>query len=218
MKKLIFLISALTMCAAVPMNVSAEDCSDPLVDGILANFSSYDFNADGVTDFADARLILQYYAWNQTGYIETNEIDRTYTILNDEVLESMSEDVMQRILATGNITNPEWDPERKYSGVPESFIDGIEAIDASYIRTAVAMYYGAGDTNTDGAVDSLDASAVLNYYAMAQLDGFDEEYFNSLEREGVSILGDYNEDGAINSLDASDILAHYANAQTATAE
>ena len=66
-----------------------------------------------------------------------------------------------------------------------------------------------GDVNRDGQVNSLDATAVLVYYALIstkQDGGFDEEQKK---------LADYNRDGAVNSSDASDILAYYADLSTA---
>ena len=220
MKKLISLISALTMLSAVPMSASAEmsDLTEwevSVVERIMNDLPSYDYNADGVTTLEDAQLVMEVYAGAQCGYIEIND-DRTYTVLRDNYFDKfLTEEELIRVLETGNVTNPEWDPEKREEAFSESWIDGVDAVDATFILRAMIEYYGDGDVNTDGAVDALDASNVLTYYAKGQSGIYDEEYNASTDKLGAEYLGDYNADGAIDALDASDILAGYAAAQTA---
>ena len=229
MKRFISIVSAFAMLSAVPMSASAEDAEsgadyfDAIVETILTDLSLYDFNADGTTNFVDVQLIFDFYSYTQTGYMETNVTADgvTYNFLVDRERVELSDDVIQSVLATANVTNPEWDPERNTDG----YVDGVDALDGSFLLNALSNYYDLGDVNADGAVDSLDASTVLKHYSMFQAERgrpdesemSDEvrEYFSSIDRTGVSCLGDVNGDGEVNALDASEILAGYAAAQTA---
>ena len=220
MKRFISIVSAFAMLSAVPMSSYAADSDeensvrlDVLVDTILEDISLYDFNADGVTDFNDPYVAMVIYADAAVQNICIND-DRTYSLTeyNDNPFDEYTEETLIRVLATGNITNPEWNPERKHGSAPDAAMDKIDAIDASLLLTALNEYYSDGDVNADGAVDSLDASSVLSCYAAFQTGEYPEMSPESL---GIQCLGDYNADGAIDALDASDILAGYAAAQTA---
>lgn len=68
--------------------------------------------------------------------------------------------------------------------------------------------YPFGDVNGDGAVDALDASDVLNVYALTST-GHRCRYI-----EAQKVAADIDRDGEINSIDASRILAYYAYAAT----
>lgn len=72
----------------------------------------------------------------------------------------------------------------------------------------IELEYDLGDVNSDGNVNSVDASAILLYYSKIsteQQGDFDE---------GQQKAADVNGDGQINSLDASDILSYYAYLST----
>lgn len=65
-----------------------------------------------------------------------------------------------------------------------------------------------GDVNTDGAVDSRDASLILSEYANTSTGRpVSFSYYQTL-------VGDYNCDGRINSVDASKVLSQYAMTAT----
>ena len=69
-----------------------------------------------------------------------------------------------------------------------------------------------GDTDSDGAVNALDASNILTYYASEQtgnLNIYSEEDISSM-----TLIGDYDGDGKVNAVDASLVLAEYAEEQT----
>lgn len=66
-----------------------------------------------------------------------------------------------------------------------------------------------GDVNSDGMIDSVDASAVLAHYAKISTD--QEGEFT----ESQKILADVDKNGIIDSVDASNILAYYAYVSTA---
>ncbi|WP_303823147.1 CotH kinase family protein [Ruminococcus flavefaciens] len=68
--------------------------------------------------------------------------------------------------------------------------------------------YQLGDVNGDKMINSVDASAVLAYYAHLSTDKEDD-----LSRQ-QKIASDVNDDGAINAVDASCILSYYAYIST----
>ena len=70
----------------------------------------------------------------------------------------------------------------------------------------------AADSDKNGAVNAVDASSVLAYYARIstnQEGGYDEEQ---------ELAADVNHDGDINAVDASNILAYYAYTATTKEE
>lgn len=70
--------------------------------------------------------------------------------------------------------------------------------------------YSLGDVNNDGAVNAIDASDILSYYAMCSTD--QQGCFSAEQMKAA----DVNKDGFINSVDASCILSYYAYISTAT--
>ena len=61
-----------------------------------------------------------------------------------------------------------------------------------------------GDVNGDGAVNSSDATEILNYYAQSLTGKNEDSAKNILE------IGDVNEDGSVDSADASFTLEYYS--------
>lgn len=72
--------------------------------------------------------------------------------------------------------------------------------------------YTMGDINDDGAVDSVDASAVLSYYAKISTDK--EGGFDDRQRKAA----DVDRNSVIDAIDASNILAYYAYLSTVKEE
>ena len=64
-----------------------------------------------------------------------------------------------------------------------------------------------GDVNGDGILNSVDASAILTYYAILMTEQTPTMKFDTS-------VADYNGDGIINAIDASAILTYYANSMT----
>ncbi len=64
-----------------------------------------------------------------------------------------------------------------------------------------------GDVNGDGILNSVDASAILTYYAVLMTEQTPTMKFDTS-------VADYNGDGIINAIDASAILTYYANSMT----
>lgn len=64
-----------------------------------------------------------------------------------------------------------------------------------------------GDVNSDGILNSVDASAILTYYAVLMTEQTPTMKFDTS-------VADYNKDGVINSIDASAILTYYAISMT----
>ena len=64
-----------------------------------------------------------------------------------------------------------------------------------------------GDVNGDGILNSVDASAILTYYAVLMTEQTPTMKFDTS-------VADYNKDGVINSIDASAILIYYAISMT----
>ena len=69
-----------------------------------------------------------------------------------------------------------------------------------------------GDVNSDGAVNAVDASMMLSYYADVQTGG--AEKYTGAETMSMTLFGDYNNDGTVNATDASCVLNVYADSQT----
>ena len=65
-----------------------------------------------------------------------------------------------------------------------------------------------GDVNGDGAVNSSDATEILNYYAQSLTGKNEDSAKNILE------IGDVNEDGSVDSADASFTLEYYSYSST----
>ena len=68
--------------------------------------------------------------------------------------------------------------------------------------------YSLGDVNNDGAINAVDASAVLTYYAMTSTNkkgDFDENQ---------KLAADVDHNSSINAVDASCILSYYAYVST----
>ena len=73
--------------------------------------------------------------------------------------------------------------------------------------TGETIPFGIGDVNSDGIVDSADASEVLMIYAQVSTGG------GELSEEQKSVA-DINGDGLVDSADASLILEYYAYVST----
>ncbi|MBR6996949.1 MAG: leucine-rich repeat protein [Ruminococcus sp.] len=69
-----------------------------------------------------------------------------------------------------------------------------------------------GDTDGSGAVDAVDASAVLSYYALISTDH--DGGFSPRQK----LAADVDHDGSVNAVDASSILSYYAYVSTAEEE
>ena len=69
---------------------------------------------------------------------------------------------------------------------------------------SVPVAYSLGDINNDNAVNAVDASKVLSYYAMTSTNK--EGGFTDAQKKAADVNGD----GYVNSVDASNILACYA--------
>ena len=107
------------------------------------------------------------------------------------------------------------DIDKHYSAEEQAFVENnFDAVTLLYyyVHSYLPENYSMGDTNLDGAVDAVDASNILEYYALDSTS-FTDEYSRS-KRNTISGLGDINNDGNINALDASLILTSYADAQT----
>lgn len=75
----------------------------------------------------------------------------------------------------------------------------------------ITLYFNAnnlGDINSDGIIDAVDASLVLNEYALIST----EEKTTFTENQNIS--ADVNKDGIIDAVDASKILNYYAESST----
>ena len=71
--------------------------------------------------------------------------------------------------------------------------------------------YLFGDMNQDGVINAIDASIILSCYAKAQTT---DDYLLCEEYVSLLIYGDANHDGFIDSTDASIVLSTYAENQT----
>ncbi|MBQ8630026.1 MAG: hypothetical protein IJ421_11215, partial [Prevotella sp.] len=69
-----------------------------------------------------------------------------------------------------------------------------------------------GDTDSDGAVNALDASNILTYYASGQTGSLST--YSDEDIDSMTLVGDYDGDGNVNAVDASLVLAEYAEEQT----
>ena len=72
--------------------------------------------------------------------------------------------------------------------------------------------YLLGDTDYDGAVNALDASNILTYYASGQTGSLST--YSDEDIDSMTLVGDYDGDGNVNAVDASLVLAEYAEEQT----
>ena len=77
------------------------------------------------------------------------------------------------------------------------------------IVVKAADEYALGDTNNDGKVDSVDASAILAEYALLSSNGNGK--FNDTQKKAA----DVDKNGKIDSVDASKVLSYYAYASNA---
>ncbi len=97
--------------------------------------------------------------------------------------------------------------EENFSAAKKSVKDGI-----TYIEKDIALYPGEkftkGDVNSDGIIDSSDASLVLKNYADISTGHADS--FTGSQKSSA----DVNEDGTTDSSDASKILKYYADEST----
>ena len=98
---------------------------------------------------------------------------------------------------------------------PNEFIGPIVEFDATVIPGKLIVgdavdtpAFVKGDVNSDGAVDSSDASLVLSEYASVQTGNA------SSFTESQKLAADVNDDGDVSATDASAILAYYADAAT----
>ena len=69
-----------------------------------------------------------------------------------------------------------------------------------------------GDVDNDGAVNALDASNILTYYASGQTGSLST--YSDEDIDSMTLVGDYDGDGNVNAVDASLVLAEYAEEQT----
>jgi hypothetical protein len=99
------------------------------------------------------------------------------------------------------------DGEKYYvntEGVSYHIVNGVNYyLDdiGEYTKKGVYTKVYLGDVNSDGSANSLDATAILIYYA-AVLNG---------DKPVISSFGDVDRNGSINSLDATLILIYYAS-------
>ena len=77
---------------------------------------------------------------------------------------------------------------------------------------SVPVAYSLGDINNDNAINAVDASKVLSYYAMTSTNK--EGGFTDAQKKAADVNGD----GYVNSVDASNILACYAYNSTSNSK
>lgn len=89
-------------------------------------------------------------------------------------------------------------------GYPETSAEAYAA-ENGFKFVEIANY---GDVNSDGVVDSADATLILEEYALTSTGG------SSMFNANQTLCGDIDKSGAVNSSDASRVLEYYGYAST----
>ena len=190
MKKVLAVLSSAIVLAASASSSVCAFASDVYMDPYVPKFKDgtliSDTNRDGKFTFDDAEYVLAYYACINTH----SDLSKYYSAEEQDFLNNNLD----------------------YNNDEEVDVLDATIILCYYIDYYLPENYSMGDTNLDGAVDAVDASNILEYYALDSTS-FTDEYSRS-KRNTISGLGDINNDGNINALDASLILTSYADAQT----
>ena len=188
-KKFLSLASAAILgLSAIPMSVSAADNVDA-----NGRDLKYDMNMDGVVNYTDSVLILEFFVLEQQGLTREN-----FRMSSSAVKMGMTEAVWDYIEANGDLVD---------------YSDGfkIDGRDAGWLLGyLVDTGWLFGDVNEDGEINAVDASLVLSYYAKVQAG----EDVSADEYVAVTQFGDRNGDFRIDAVDASDIIETYAENQT----
>lgn len=190
MKKVLAVLSSTIVLAA---SASSSVCAfehDANMDSYVQKFKNGTFisdaNRDGKFTFDDAIYLLEYHANSHTH----SDISEFYSAEEQAFIENNLD----------------------YNN--DGCVDALESTTLLYYRAFYYLpeNYSMGDTNLDGVVNAVDASNILEYYALDST-AFTVEYPRS-KMNTIQGLGDVNNDGAINALDASLILSAYADTQT----
>lgn len=229
MKKILsLLMSACAVLSAVPASVSAQeyekcppasefasydDFYKELSDGIKDGRYFADFDGNGTFNPVDSEVLLYYYAelstlsegmtvdWSDREMFIEFDADSYVDFLSGYkvvdfngittvVSVPLSNEILENVQKYGDITG-----------------DGaVMPNDASDFLYTYYKSFELGDVNTDGRVDSVDASCVLRYYAVLSTHGNVYSY----TARAMSVLGDVNGDGAVMADDASEILNMYS--------
>jgi len=166
-----------------------DNCTGELRDTLLKQFEERFIEKDGVIyAVIGAR---GYYDFNlNKRVIVTNASSDGYTATT---VDKSDKDGYGRIVLTAD--------DGKWLIKSYEFLDSNDALDCSL-----------GDVNNDGYIDAVDASSVLEYYALvsaAQLSNF-----SAVQK----LAADVNHDDFIDAVDASKILSYYAYLSTAKDE
>lgn len=233
MKKIISLVSAITMIASVGTATVTANAEETYLKG--------DFNGDGVVDYNDAFDFLHAYAVaiTERPNFEENNVDAHRTeiteIIKDEnkiddaKAESLDLNKDGYLDTRDAVYILEYDTDKHFGYTGDFDIDAVDeyykTIDtnrAAAYRKAIEIAYdkahpvevvpepdpepSLGDVNGDKQIDSKDAVAVLKYYA-ASLTSEESKVENY---QWIAEYGDYNKDGAVDAKDAVAIICEYA--------
>lgn len=233
MKKIISLVSAITMIASVGTATVTANAEETYLKG--------DFNGDGVVDYNDAFDFQHAYAVviTKRPNFEEKDIDAHRTeiteIIKDEnkIDDAKAESLdlnKDGYLDTRDVVYIlEYDADKHFGYTGDFDIDAVDeyykTIDtnrAAAYRKAIEIAYdkahpvevvpepdpepSLGDVNGDKQIDSKDAVAVLKYYA-ASLTSEESKVENY---QWIAEYGDYNKDGAVDAKDAVAIICEYA--------
>ena len=233
MKKIISLVSAITMIASVGTATVTANAEETYLKG--------DFNGDGVVDYNDAFDFQHAYAVviTKRPNFEEKDIDAHRTeiteIIKDEnkIDDAKAESLdlnKDGYLDTRDVVYIlEYDADKNFGYTGDFDIDAVDeyykTIDtnrAAAYRKAIEIAYdkahpvevvpepdpepSLGDVNGDKQIDSKDAVAVLKYYA-ASLTSEESKVENY---QWIAEYGDYNKDGAVDAKDAVAIICEYA--------
>lgn len=216
MKKLITLLSAITLCASsIPFASAAEDLM-------------YDVNEDGVVDKFDLAAISIYSS------VKNGTSDEIFNYVIDDKGNT------ERVLTKDYIG---YDDALEAKVLKNADFDGDGEIAYKDYKTLYDYLFEAGifvaDVNKDGKVTSSDAQMILHVYALFNTEPFDEiikdEEFASIFYNSYScdefisasdasflmtyisehnVPGDVDYDGVADPTDASKILKYYAVSST----
>lgn len=84
---------------------------------------------------------------------------------------------------------------------------GIGIVDGKY-WTQIFIGRVKGDSNSDGSINAVDASATLQYYAYQSIAPYFEQ------TDAFIYSSDVNNDGTVNAVDCSAILRYYSMSST----
>ena len=233
MKKIISLISAITMIASIGTTTVIANAEETYLKG--------DFNGDGIVDYNDAFDFQHAYAVaiskkaNFEGKdVDTHRAELTKIIkdenkIDDAKAESLDLNKDVYLDTRDVIYILEYDADKHFGYTGDFDIDAVdeycETIDtnrAAAYRKAIEIAYdkahpvevvpqpdpepSLGDVNGDKQIDSKDAVAVLKYYA-ASLTSEESKVENY---QWIAEYGDYNKDGVVDAKDAVAIVREYA--------